>query len=442
MMFLPFFLTHLVFIPAALLCLLPMKNQLRFGLRRTLLAGLPTLAALAAVTAWLETALGLGGNDLLAPVLIICFILYAWNSRAPFCKTLALFSLTLSLLAILSNIALCVDALRGLSDTDEMDQLRAAAFYTGLGSAVVLPLVGLFDKCGSRVVDETIPWPVWAMIILYSLAVFCMNMLFREVLEGVYDDRGMTQRLMAAFCVGLVLWGVLLAVFYETIWHLRTAAEAHERNRLFEMQAYQFNSQQRYIKDSERIRHDFRQSIHTLNGLYEAREYETLGRYLRQYAAELPVKEIAAYTENAALNALLNYYAHISQLNQIRFEARVNLPEALPLNDVDLCGMVGNILENAVIACKRAEERSIRITMLIEDGAQLYIVAVNSFDGYVRMKDGAYLSVSRKGRGIGLASVTAAAEKYGGVAQFHHEGKQFYSNIAIPLSEAGKEEQA
>ena len=64
---------------------------------------------------------------------------------------------------------------------------------------------------------------------------------------------------------------------------------------------------------------------------------------------------------------------------------------------------------------------------------QLYIVVVNSFDGNVCQRDGRYISTKSDGDGIGLVSVAAIAEKYGGMAQFSHEGKLFYSNIAIPL---------
>ena len=104
------------------------------------------------------------------------------------------------------------------------------------------------------------------------------------------------------------------------------------------------------------------------------------------------------------------------------------------MSDVDLCSMVGNILENAVTACRKAEEKRIQLTILTEEAAQLYIVAVNTFNGVVKQSGGRYLSTNRKGSGVGLSSVTSTAEAYGGVARFSHKGTEFYSNIAIPLT--------
>ena len=75
--------------------------------------------------------------------------------------------------------------------------------------------------------------------------------------------------------------------------------------------------------------------------------------------------------------------------------------------------------------------QSIRI--LTEDAAQLYIVAVNTFNGVVKLSDGRYLSTDRRGSGIGISSVVSTAESYGGVALFSHSGTEFYSNVAIPI---------
>ena len=49
-------------------------------------------------------------------------------------------------------------------------------------------------------------------------------------------------------------------------------------------------------------------------------------------------------------------------------------------------------------------------------------------------KNGKYLSTNRNGNAFGLASISSTVESYGGVAQFYHEDKRFYSNVAIPLN--------
>ena len=44
-----------------------------------------------------------------------------------------------------------------------------------------------------------------------------------------------------------------------------------------------------------------------------------------------------------------------------------------------------------------------------------------------------YLSTRRGGSGIGLDSITSAAERYGGTASFRHNGEEFISGVVIPM---------
>ena len=60
--------------------------------------------------------------------------------------------------------------------------------------------------------------------------------------------------------------------------------------------------------------------------------------------------------------------------------------------------------------------RFIDLTILIENDAQLYIVATNSFDGKTRKKDQQYLSTKHAGEAYGIDSVRSIAESYGGVS--------------------------
>ena len=231
----------------------------------------------------------------------------------------------------------------------------------------------------------------------------------------------------------LLLFLLMHVIFYFTVSGITAQKRAEARSRFLETQESQFAAQQRYIKETEKARHDFRHSIRTLSELYDAGDFEAVGTYLHRFVDAMPVNEVKYFCADVALNALLNYYDHLTAREGIAFSVQVRLPETLPVSDVDLCSMIGNILDNAVIACRKAEEKRIQLTVLTENAAQIYIVAVNSFSGVVKQNDGRYLSTDREGSGIGLASVASTAEAYGGVARFSHKGTEFYSNGAIPL---------
>ena len=150
----------------------------------------------------------------------------------------------------------------------------------------------------------------------------------------------------------------------------------------------------------------------------------------------MPKNEVVHYCDNTALNALLNYYADAARRHAIRLRIVSELPEDLPLTDVDLCNIVGNILDNAITACLDIPEtdRYISLSISCPNDVRFGIVASNSFNGRVKMDGDRYLSTHRGGSGIGLASIRTAAKRYGGTVSFRHENKEFISGVVIPVN--------
>ncbi|MBO4799691.1 MAG: sensor histidine kinase, partial [Lachnospiraceae bacterium] len=194
-----------------------------------------------------------------------------------------------------------------------------------------------------------------------------------------------------------------------------------------------FESLQDYINNDARARHDFRQTIYTLNSLSARGDYDSIKEYLGRYIETLPSKETTDYFSNNALNALLNHYAIQAANNDIKADIKVSLPIDLHVDIVDLCSVIGNIFENAITACKDIpkEDRFIKLVVSEEQGNEIYIAISNSFSGKVRQKKDRYLSTHKGGNGIGLVSISATASAYGGTAGFSHDEKTFYSNVML-----------
>lgn len=424
-------LDYLSFLPPAFLCFLPMKDQLRFSACRiAATVGIAMLATML-VLGWVQYRFELEANAVLLPMLAVCLFAYQRSQRATLWQSLSVFCASLALMSILSNIAVCSGALLFTDDDDVI--LHTVLLQLGLNTAFSALLALPYAKAGSYIVNEMRQNRAWQMTLLFSIFVFAANMLLLPIENAVIGNTAQTVYMLLVLTAILFLFLLMYVIFYFTVSEIMTQEQAEARTRFWESQESQFAAQQRYMKETEKARHDFRQSIRTLAELYDAGDHEAVGRYLHQFVEAMPTSEVRFFCNDTALNALLNYYDHLTRQEQIGFSVQVRLPDALPVSDVDLCGMVGNILENAVTACRKAEEKRIQLTILTEEAAQLYIVAVNTFNGVVKQAEGRYLSTNRKGSGVGLSSVISTAEAYGGVAQFSHKGTEFYSNVAIPL---------
>ena len=426
-------LSWLAFLPAAILCVLPMKNQLRYGPGRT--AGFVVLlfAVMIPLGGWLEVRFSLAANALTLPALVICFVLYHRGLRVHISKSIAVFAIVAAVMSVLSDFATGIDALYHPDLGSAVPTLEHGLAYFGLGSAAAPLLAWPLLRYGSRLIDQLDMPAIWYMTLPFSALTLVICLRVRPVYYETLYVNHVFRAYISLTTAMLLLWLLLLVMFYFIVTGILNAAKTEQRAHFLEMQESQFVSQQRYMEETSRQRHDFRQSIRTLTELYDMDNLEALGKHLHETVQSFPTNEIVHFCQNTALNALLNYYAHSADAYHIDFRFQSNLKDDLPISDVDLCSMIGNLLENAVTACQKVEKGFISLSVLTEENVQLYIVATNSFDGTVRQKDGRYLSTNRRGNGIGLNSVRTTAEKYGGVAQFSHEGKLFYSNIAIPL---------
>lgn len=424
-------LDYLSFIPPAFLCFQPMKAQLRYGLRKTLAIVGGTMFCAMLLFGWVQFHFALDANLVLLPVLIVCFFAFKHCQKATLWQSLSVMCASLALMSMLSNIAICSGVL--LFYGNDHIVLYMTLLQLGYNTLLSALLAYPYGRFGSFIVNEVRKDRIWKTMLLFSGIVFLYNMLLLAIEDSLTEDRtDMVFMLLVLLC-SLSLFLLMHVIFYSTVIIIISQNKTAERNRFLETQESLFLSQQRYMKETEKSRHDFRQSIRILAELYDDGNEEALGRYLHQFVSSLPENDVRSFCDNIALNALLNYYDHLTQQEGIRFSVQVRLSESHPVSDVDLCSMVGNILENAVTACLKAEEKRIQLTILTEDAAQLYIVAVNTFNGVVKLSDGRYLSTDRRGSGIGISSVVSTAESYGGVALFSHSGTEFYSNVAIPI---------
>ena len=60
-------------------------------------------------------------------------------------------------------------------------------------------------------------------------------------------------------------------------------------------------------------------------------------------------------------------------------------------------------------------------------------MATNSFDGRIKMGKTGYHSTKHSGAGIGLATIAAVAEKYGGVLQISNSDREFFTDVVIKI---------
>lgn len=181
-------------------------------------------------------------------------------------------------------------------------------------------------------------------------------------------------------------------------------------------------------------RHDYHNHIQTLLAL--CGDEERTREYLWKLNDDLTMVDTVIKTGNVMVDAILNSKLSLIRSKGIEVNAKAIVPKELPVSEIDLCTIVGNLLDNAMEAVLRQPEGSgqfirIFIGVLREN---LYISAYNSTGGEIKKYRNQYLSVKNStAHGLGLRRVDRIVEKNQGFVNRQNEEGVFATEIMLPL---------
>lgn len=180
-------------------------------------------------------------------------------------------------------------------------------------------------------------------------------------------------------------------------------------------------------------RHDLRHQLVVIKELAKDTN-PTLTEYLDSLIHSIPHAP-KKYCENKAVNSIISHYGAICANESIALETKLNVPESEDsVLDNDLCLVFGNLIENAIEACRRQDNDGCFIRLNADIRYKTLIITMdNSFDGHFKIRDGKYLSSKRNDFGIGLSSIQSVAQKYGGDTEFVAKNGVFQSSLYFQI---------
>jgi two-component system sensor histidine kinase AgrC len=204
-----------------------------------------------------------------------------------------------------------------------------------------------------------------------------------------------------------------------------------------EFQRKNYKTLNEAIQNMYALRHDTRYHITFIKTMIEEKNYEKALKYIQQFNQQEINNTIPTLCENFTVDSIIKYYMSIALNKSIEFRTNLSIPNDINLNNLDLCVVLGNCLENAIDACDIiVDDRKKYIYFQSKIiGLNIVLKITNSFNGQARKSPSGFKSTKvNHGHGIGLSNVHKTVSKYKGILDIKYTENEFDVNIVMNIN--------
>ncbi|MGN0155442.1 MAG: sensor histidine kinase [Lachnospiraceae bacterium] len=278
--------------------------------------------------------------------------------------------------------------------------------------------------------------------ILILLALFCLTMFMSAATLGVFATgsyRADLMKVTAVFSVASVVIVILLIVYMISIVNNQKIQKElmdilEEKNGLQEQYykvLYEKNDEMRSF------RHDYHHHLKQLRQRIMGQEYDEALEYINTLlgTGKNVLSNPHIYSGNQMIDSVIYGVLYSCGEKDISFQYKGKIKRKLYIEDIDLCVVLSNALENAVEACMLCEgkrEISMQVAMYQEN---LQIRISNSYNKTSQKENGCYATekADKDNHGYGMRNMKKVVEKYDGILESVEKDEKF--QLFIQLNE-------
>lgn len=417
-------------IPAHLMAYWPFRDRLRFPLWAALLPVVLIQIGQSLLYGYVAAQTG-AGRMVEYGFALVYMAIYFFSVRENRTKVLFLYLFVTDYVLILRGASVFLEARFFYRPGMSFDSWISVLF--NLAALVVSApfMLRLFSEAREKVfgVDAPVFWRTAWMVPAFT-TIIVIIFTFDFDVENVRTFSFLLARTLLLLCV-LVVYSTLLDALDGIRRQAALTEQAEVQEQLLNLQQMQHKQLLQYMEDMKEVRHDLRQHLSVIRAYLEQEDMDGLKGYLQAYERKLPADIRRTFTQNFALNAVCTHFAEEARKYGIDYDVSLNTPEHLPISEPEVCALLGNLLENAVDACREVQSAPfIKVRGMWEDGRM--VITVDNSCGQAPVWEGERLrSSKRDGLGTGTWVVRRAAERSGGVAKFVYEDGVFYSSVLL-----------
>ena len=267
---------------------------------------------------------------------------------------------------------------------------------------------------------------LWAMgIILYTI-LWRYHCLLEEVAHGI-DEMTNTIALSLGLSILFVGFGAFVVLKYKMIDKEYETLLVQE-----EMSRKKYDELSEMMEYNARLRHDMRNHLVIIRKYAQEKDTDNIQRYLDSIYREYLSMDYINWTGNDIVDTILNQKRKQASEQKVEFIIDTCAIEILPVEESEICSLLGNMLDNALEAAVQAEKSWIKITIKKQMDMLCFDIR-NSYSVEPVLKAGNFIS-NKKDKGVhgfGTKSIKRIVEKYDGKITFSTHDNQFITQVTF-----------
>ncbi len=235
----------------------------------------------------------------------------------------------------------------------------------------------------------------------------------------------------------------MIACAVTNMGSIRLASDLADRVR-GEMERKNLRMRQDYYEELEnsqlqlrRFRHDMKNHFAAAEGLLSEGKTEQAREYFEQLSGHMETRN-RRFCKNEIVNAVLNVKYNAALCNDIDCFFHISIDGMTGLDNISLCTVFANTLDNALEACMKIEktkERRLSVKARYTENGYFSYEITNTKMNEVREKRGRFFTdkENTKSHGLGISSVQEIVDRYNGTMEISYTEKEFSVVILIEV---------
>lgn len=198
--------------------------------------------------------------------------------------------------------------------------------------------------------------------------------------------------------------------------------------------------QEQYIKHVKseyetirKIRHDVKGSYVAVYNLLKESKGEAAMKYIEKNVATMSLTQTFITTNNDIVNAVVNTKASVAKSLGIQVTC-LSVSNFSGIDDIDLCNLLGNILDNAITACAKCDAKNKEIYLKITADELKYNFNLKNSVMESVLNENPKLTttkIDKQEHGYGTKIIQDISRKYRGNCDYYEEDSLFCCDVSL-----------